>query len=51
MGSIIGKKGATIARVGRDTRTDIKTPRHGENKDVTIYGSSVSVSLFLLLFD
>ncbi|XP_034826615.1 activating signal cointegrator 1 complex subunit 1 [Maniola hyperantus] len=42
MGSIIGKKGATIARIGRDTRTDIKTPRQGENKDITIFGPSVS---------
>ncbi|XP_026487667.2 activating signal cointegrator 1 complex subunit 1 [Vanessa tameamea] len=42
LGSIIGKKGATVSRIGRDTRTDIKIPRHGENKDISIYGSSVS---------
>lgn len=43
MGFIIGKKGATIGRIGRDTKTDIKTPKHGENKDITIYGSSIAV--------
>ncbi|XP_050361567.1 activating signal cointegrator 1 complex subunit 1 [Nymphalis io] len=42
LGSIIGKKGATVSRIGRDTRTDIKIPRHGENKDISIYGSNVS---------
>ncbi|XP_023943938.2 activating signal cointegrator 1 complex subunit 1 [Bicyclus anynana] len=42
IGSVIGKKGATKARICRDTRTDIKIPRQGENKDITIIGSSVA---------
>lgn len=42
LGSIIGKKGATVSRIGRDTKTDIKIPRQGENKDVTIYGANES---------
>ncbi|XP_046961793.1 activating signal cointegrator 1 complex subunit 1 [Vanessa cardui] len=42
LGSIIGKKGATVSRIKRDTRTDIKIPRHGENKEISIYGPNVS---------
>lgn len=49
LGSIIGKKGATVSRIGRDTKTDIKIPRQGENKDVTIYGANESVSIFPFL--
>ncbi|CAH0725945.1 unnamed protein product, partial [Brenthis ino] len=42
MGFVIGKKGATVGRIRRDTRTDIKIPKQGENNDITIYGSSIS---------
>ncbi|XP_039765051.1 activating signal cointegrator 1 complex subunit 1 isoform X2 [Pararge aegeria] len=42
MGHIIGKRGCTIARISRDTKTDIKTPRPGQNKDITIMGQNVS---------
>ncbi|XP_032529837.2 activating signal cointegrator 1 complex subunit 1 [Danaus plexippus] len=42
IGSIIGKKGATISRIGRDTKTVIKIPRHGENSDISIFGPSIT---------
>ncbi|XP_045521504.1 activating signal cointegrator 1 complex subunit 1-like isoform X1 [Pieris brassicae] len=42
LGNIIGKKGAIKMRIQRDTKTDIQIPRMGENKDVVIYGPSVS---------
>ncbi|XP_047516216.1 activating signal cointegrator 1 complex subunit 1 isoform X1 [Pieris napi] len=41
LGNIIGKKGAIKMRIQRDTKTDIKIPRMGENKDVVIYGPSI----------
>lgn len=49
LGSIIGKKGATVSRIGRDTKTDIKIPKQGENKDITVYGANESVSIFHFL--
>ncbi|CAK1550016.1 unnamed protein product [Leptosia nina] len=42
LGHIIGKKGTTRMRIQRDTKTDIKIPKLGETKDVTIYGSNVA---------
>ncbi|VVD01731.1 unnamed protein product [Leptidea sinapis] len=38
MGKIIGKKGATKMGIQRDTKTDIKIPKHGEDTDIVIYG-------------
>lgn len=32
-------------RIQRDTKTDIKIPRMGENKDIVIYGPSIAVCL------
>ncbi|XP_041968306.1 activating signal cointegrator 1 complex subunit 1 [Aricia agestis] len=42
LGAIIGKKGAVRMRLQHETKTDIKIPRMGDNKDVTIYGPSAS---------
>ncbi|XP_022820913.1 activating signal cointegrator 1 complex subunit 1 isoform X1 [Spodoptera litura] len=38
LGSIIGKKGAIRMRIERDTKTDIKIPRQGQDGDVAIFG-------------
>lgn len=37
-------------RIERDTRTDIKIPRQGENKDIVIYGPSASVISLKYIF-
>ncbi|XP_045511187.1 activating signal cointegrator 1 complex subunit 1 isoform X1 [Colias croceus] len=42
LGNIIGKKGAMRMRIQRDTNTDVKIPRIGENKDILIYGPSIA---------
>ncbi|XP_072936799.1 activating signal cointegrator 1 complex subunit 1 isoform X2 [Epargyreus clarus] len=39
-GSLIGKKGAMRSRIERDTKTEIKIPRMGENKDIVVLGAS-----------
>lgn len=33
-------------RIERDTRTDIKIPRQGQEGDITIFGSTAAVSMF-----
>lgn len=40
LGAIIGKKGSMKIRIERDTKTDIKIPRHGQDGDVTILGGT-----------
>lgn len=47
LGSIIGKKGATKIRIERDTKTDIKIPKHGQEGDIVIFGPTASVNTFL----
>ncbi|XP_038216355.1 activating signal cointegrator 1 complex subunit 1 [Zerene cesonia] len=42
LGQIIGKKGSMRMQIQRDTNTDIKIPRIGENKDILIYGPSIA---------
>ncbi|PZC82459.1 hypothetical protein B5X24_HaOG210500 [Helicoverpa armigera] len=40
VGSIIGKKGAMKMRIERDTKTDIKIPKQGQEGDIVIFGPS-----------
>ncbi|CAB3230920.1 unnamed protein product [Arctia plantaginis] len=42
LGCIIGKKGSIKMRIERDTRTDIKIPRQGQEGDITIFGSTAA---------
>lgn len=42
LGSIIGKKGAMKLRIQRDTNTELKIPKQGQDGDVVIYGPSES---------
>ncbi|XP_028037353.1 activating signal cointegrator 1 complex subunit 1 [Bombyx mandarina] len=42
LGSIIGKKGAIISGIKRDTKTDIKIPKHDQTGDVVILGPAES---------
>ncbi|CAD0196080.1 unnamed protein product [Chrysodeixis includens] len=42
LGSIIGKKGAMKLRIQRDTKTDLKIPKQGQDGKIIIYGPSVS---------
>ncbi|CAK1603017.1 unnamed protein product [Parnassius mnemosyne] len=41
IGSIIGKKGIMKSRIEKDTKTNIKIPKHGEVGDIAIFGPSV----------
>ncbi|KAJ8726442.1 hypothetical protein PYW07_001140 [Mythimna separata] len=42
LGSIIGKKGAIKIRIERDTKTDIKIPKHGQEGDIVIFGPTAA---------
>ncbi|XP_075992432.1 activating signal cointegrator 1 complex subunit 1 [Anticarsia gemmatalis] len=42
LGSIIGKKGSIKSRIERDTRTEIKIPRQGQEGDITILGATAA---------
>lgn len=42
LGFIIGKKGAIKSRIERDTKTDIKIPKHAQEGDIVIFGPTES---------